>query len=49
MYWEIHPPRPEKFLEGRDFAPRGQSRGNLENKLAGKGSGLEENIDQNCP
>ena len=23
MYWEIHPPRPERFPKGGDFAPRG--------------------------
>ena len=23
MYWEIHPPRPQGFPEGGDFAPRG--------------------------
>ena len=22
MYWEIHPPRPERFPKGVDFAPR---------------------------
>ena len=49
MYREIHSPRPVRFLEGRDFAPRGQSQGNLENKLAGKGSGLEGNIGQYSP
>ena len=23
MYWEIYPPRPERFPKGGDFAPRG--------------------------
>ena len=23
MYWKIHPPRPKRFPEGGDFAPRG--------------------------
>ena len=23
MYWERHPPRPERFTKGGDFAPRG--------------------------
>ena len=26
MYWEIHPPRPERFPKGGDFAPRGPER-----------------------
>ena len=26
MFWEIHPPRTERFPEGGDFAPRGKSK-----------------------
>ena len=39
MYWEIHPPRPERFTKGVDFAlrgprdfPRAKPEGNLEDR-----------------
>ena len=40
MYWEIHPPRPERFPEGGDFAPRGPRdcpRAKPEGNLEGRG------------
>ena len=39
MYWEIYPPRPKRFPEGGEFAPRGtrdcpraKPEGNLEDR-----------------
>ena len=40
MYWEIHPPRPERFPKGGDFAPRGPRdfpRAKPEGNLEGRG------------
>ena len=40
MYWEIHPPRPKRFPEGGDFAPRGPRdcpRAKPEGNLEGRG------------
>ena len=40
MYWEIHPPRPERFPKGVDFAPRGPRdfpRAKPEGNLEGRG------------
>ena len=40
MYWKIHPPRPKRFPEGGDFAPRGPRdcpRAKPEGNLEGRG------------